>query len=440
MKVSTRTSDERDGLGRTADERDGLGRTVEELVAELDAILRERRVHSVYQPIVDLTTSAVVAYEALARGPRESPLESPGNLFEAARRAGRLAELDWLCRIAAVRGAVEAGLRPPLPLFVNVVPQTLHRPVPADLKAGWSACDRLRIVLEVTERALTLDPAELSWNLGWARDLGWGIALDDVGADPRSISLLELVRPDFVKLDLSLLLGGPAPARLGVVHAVAAYAERSGSAVVAEGIETEADLETALAAGATLGQGWRLGHPRPLPDDLPRRGVPVHTGHRAWSVPVGFTPFDMVRDRRRVRRTTKAVLCAMSRGLEHEARALPEPPVVIAAFQDDRFFTGASRDLYMSLGRGCAFVAALGAGMSPLPAPGVRGVRLATRDPLRDEWVVIVLGSYFCAALAARDLGDESPDGDRRFDYVMTYERELVSDVARSLLARAMAD
>jgi EAL domain-containing protein (putative c-di-GMP-specific phosphodiesterase class I) len=422
-----------------AQARDGLGRTAEGLVDELDAILRERRVACVYQPIVDLETGAVVAYEALARGPRESPLERPEHLFEASRRAGRLAELDWLCRSAAALGAVSAGLRAPWSLFVNVEPGALHRPVPQELREGWlRASGRLRMVFEITERALALDPTALLWDVGWARDLGFGIALDKVGSDARARALLAFLRPDVVKLDLGLLHGKSPGARAAIVHAVAAEAERTGAMVVAVGIESDAHLETARAAAATLGQGWLLGHPRPLPTPLPQLAVSGGTGEPASSVPLGFTPFDMLRERRTVQRTTKAVMCAMSRSLEHEALALREPPVVIATFGDERFFSGVSRDLYTCLGRSCAFVAAAGSGMSPAPAPGVRGVRLSSHDPLRAEWLVVVQGSQFSAALAARDLADEGADRDRRFDYVLTYERDLVTDVARSFLARAM--
>ena len=84
-------------------------------------VLAAQAVSSVFQPIVDLDTGAVVAYEALARGP-VGPLQRPDALFAAARACGRLAELDDLCRRAAFTGAVEQGLLAPLTLFVNVEP------------------------------------------------------------------------------------------------------------------------------------------------------------------------------------------------------------------------------------------------------------------------------------------------------------------------------
>jgi EAL domain-containing protein (putative c-di-GMP-specific phosphodiesterase class I) len=78
---------------------------------ELERILAQGLVRSVYQPIVDLDTGEVVAYEALARGPEGSPLERPDRLFAAAREAGRVSDLDWACRAAALRGALDARLK-----------------------------------------------------------------------------------------------------------------------------------------------------------------------------------------------------------------------------------------------------------------------------------------------------------------------------------------
>src|SRR5688572_17926082 len=86
--------------------------------AELDAALRHGSITTVYQSIVELEGLRVVAFEALARGPEGSVLASPDRLFTAARSLDRLAELDWRCRVAAVDGAVAAGLPAGCSLFV----------------------------------------------------------------------------------------------------------------------------------------------------------------------------------------------------------------------------------------------------------------------------------------------------------------------------------
>ena len=135
-------------------------------------VLRDGTVTSVFQPIVDLDAGCVVAHEALVRGP-QGPLASPDALFEAARGAGLLAELDAACRAAAFAGASEQRLLAPLTLFVNVEPEVLDTAPVEDLLAiADAAPGELRIVLEITERALAARPAELLRAVERVRDLG----------------------------------------------------------------------------------------------------------------------------------------------------------------------------------------------------------------------------------------------------------------------------
>ena len=224
-------------------------------------------VRSVYQPIVDLCSGSVVGYEALARGREGGPFERPDLLFAAARDQGLTAELDWACRAAAFEGALAAGLRAPLTLFVNVEPDAVDMPSPAGFLGTMARARRsLRAVFEVTERALANRPAELLRVVEDIRAEGWGIALDDVGADWRSLALMPFIRPDVVKLDMHLVQA-PLDVKGALVgEAVRAYAASSGAHILAEGIETEAHRRRALALGATFGQGWMFGRPGPLPD------------------------------------------------------------------------------------------------------------------------------------------------------------------------------
>src|ERR1700742_3774801 len=171
----------------------------------VDYVTAERTVRSVYQPIVDLDSGAVAGWEALARGPVDSPLERPDRLFAAAEQAGRLTQLDWECRVSAVRGALDAGIGPRRALFINVEPRALGTPAPDHLASDWQrAADELDVVVEITERSLTERPADLLAAIETMRARGWRIALDDVGADARSLALMPLLRPDVIKLDLRL--------------------------------------------------------------------------------------------------------------------------------------------------------------------------------------------------------------------------------------------
>jgi EAL domain-containing protein (putative c-di-GMP-specific phosphodiesterase class I) len=409
--------------------------------AELDRILATRDVSPVYQPIVDLVSGDVVAYEALARGPKGSSLAGPAELFGTARRVGRLAEVDWLCRIRALEGALAAGLAAPTVLFVNVEPEVLESDPPAGADELLDATGhRLRVVVELTERALTDRPADLLAMVEAVRRRGWAVALDDVGADARSLALVPLLRPDVVKLDLNLVQRRPDLAIAEIVSAVSAYAESSGAVVLAEGIETHAHRQVAAGMGARLGQGWLLGRPAPLPAK-DRRPTPS-----AWTLPAddrsavltGASPYELVVAARgdAVRTATKPLLQAISAHLETQAAGLGAHAVVVAAFQHAAFFTAGSARRYADLAREAAFVGVLGEGLPLAPARGVRGGHLAWDDPLRGEWDIAVVGPHFAAVLVARDLGDTGPDHSRRFEYLLSYDRDLAVAVARTLIAR----
>lgn len=405
-------------------------------MGSVEAILEAGALRSVYQPIVELDHGAVVGFEALTRGPADSPLERPDLLFEAARREGQLEALDWACRANALRGALAAGMSSPLSLFLNVEPDALALTPPDDLTEVWErATDSDNVFLEITERALTARPDQLLEAVDYVRSLGWGVALDDVGADVRSLALMPLLAPDVVKLDLRLIQRQPTPEIAEIVNAVSAYRELTGAAVVAEGIENEEHLHMAYAMGATLGQGWLFGHPSPLPAQLPwnRAGVPVR--HHS-PPPPGDSPFEVVRSAVAVKRMTKPLLLSISMQLEQQALSIGSGAVVVAAFQSAERFTPATRKRYARLAKGAAFVAALGVGMDAEPLEGVRGANLPLNDVLLGEWSIVVIGPHFAGALVARDLGDDGPDHERRFDFAVTYNRDLVVDAANSLIRR----
>jgi EAL domain-containing protein (putative c-di-GMP-specific phosphodiesterase class I) len=206
-----------------------------EVAGELARIIDGRMVRAVFQPLIDLASGDVVGFEALARGPAGSMLESPGALFEAAYGIGRVAELDWVCRAAAFEAAARAELDSALRLFVNCEPASLGVACPDDL---WPVVDvaerRLRVVMEVTERAVARDPAGLLGAVARARAVGWGVALDDVGAEPASLAVMPFVRPDVIKLDLRLVQGRTTAEVARIVNAVRAQAELTGARILAE--------------------------------------------------------------------------------------------------------------------------------------------------------------------------------------------------------------
>jgi EAL domain-containing protein (putative c-di-GMP-specific phosphodiesterase class I) len=221
----------------------------------LDQILRDGLVCSAFQPIVDLATGALFGFEALARGPKGSALEYPKQLFGAARAEGRLAELDQACQRAALAGAHANRIEAPLALFVNAEPASTGFGQLPPLGKG------VRGVIELTERTVTTGLGVLLSAVERARRAGWGIALDDVGADARSLALMPFFCPDIIKLDRRLVQGNRTSEAAAIAREVHAEAQFSGATVVAEGIETPEQARHARALGATLGQGFLFGRP-----------------------------------------------------------------------------------------------------------------------------------------------------------------------------------
>jgi EAL domain-containing protein (putative c-di-GMP-specific phosphodiesterase class I) len=369
-------------------------------------------VRSVFQPIVELDSGLVVGYEALTRGPGGEP---PLPLFDAARREGRLTEFDRSCRDLALARAVAGGVAPPLTVFVNVEPTTLDPDDPT-----WrEAPEDLRCVIEITERALTDRPAELLHAVAAVREQSWGVALDDVGADQRSLALMALLRPDVIKLDLRLVQQRPDREIAEVVAAVNAQAEETGAVVLAEGIETEEHELTALAMGATLGQGYRFGRPGDLPAAPPDAASMVRfLGSDLHAH--GPTPFELVRRTAAMRRGTFDLLRTLTEHLEAQALGLGSATVVLAARPAERFSPAG----LVPLAAQASLVGLVGAGRDGMP------FRTGEGADVTDEATLVVLSPHFAAALVARRLGDAG------YEFTVTHRRELVAACARSLAAR----
>lgn len=406
--------------------------------ASIREILERNAIEMVFQPIVTLPTGAVVGYEALARGPEGSPLRTPDRLFAAARAEGLLAELDYACQAEALRSALEAGLRRPFMLSVNIEPG-VSETMPDELRALLAAaCEELDVMIEVTERALTHAPAELLGRVVELRDLGCRIAVDDVGADPRSLAMMAFLQPDVIKLDKRFVQGRPDEHVAAVAHAVNAEAERTGASVLVEGIEQAEQVDAGLALGAALGQGWHFGRPGALPVASSRR-LRHHPVSHARQDPMPPTPYQLVEHHLNARVSAKHLLYAMTRHLEREAVRIGDTAVLLSTFEHSEFMTPDTRRRYVEIARRIAFCGALAMELESEPAPGVRGVALEPDNPLAAEWDVAVVSPHFAAALIACDLGDAGSDLERRFRYVLTYDRRLAVAAARSMMARIAA-
>lgn len=394
----------------------------------LGTILGSGLVRTVFQPIVDLESRRVFGFEALSRGPVGSTLEQADRLFAAARAEDLSDELDAACQAAALATAHLRGIRTPLTLFVNVEPDVRRfvslPPVGRDIRG----------VVEITERMLTGRLPELLPAVQAARDRGWGIALDDVGADTRSLALMPLLRPDVIKLDLRLVQAQPTPAIAAIAGAVGAQAERTGATVVAEGIESEEQAQYARALGATLGQGFLLGRPA---EDIDRgRLADVPLPIYSATLPYTWrTPFDLASARCRVRQGPIPLLAAISRELERHAAQTSRTALLISSFPDADRAIAHMTDAYELLATETAFAAAFATNMPPEPVPGVRGINIYQDDPVSGTWNVIVISAHYASMLAAKARPSES-DAEPTFDFIFTYDRDVIVECAQALMLR----
>jgi EAL domain-containing protein (putative c-di-GMP-specific phosphodiesterase class I) len=211
----------------------------------------------VFQPIVDLAAATIAGYEALARFPGTA---GPDVWFAAAAEAGLAAELEAL----AIHKALAAV--PDLPantfLTVNVSPHILGSAPVQDALAARS--DLHRVVVELTEHTPVHDLAALRRQCDELRERGALIALDDAGSGYSGLQQLAALRPQIVKLDRALVSDADAdPVRVALAEMLGEFAGRIDAWMLAEGLETAAELAAFARLGVPLGQGWLLGRPAP---------------------------------------------------------------------------------------------------------------------------------------------------------------------------------
>ncbi|THF36806.1 GGDEF domain-containing protein [Pseudomonas atacamensis] len=253
--------------------------TTTEQLSALSSILTQSGLHSLFQPIICLSERRILGYEALTRGPSNSPLHSPIALFAVARQAGRLSELEIACRQSACRRFNEQQL--PGKLFLNVSPESLleaaHQPgrtlqLLQDLGIAPS-----QVVIELTEQTPIDDFQLLQTALHHYRAMGFSIALDDLGAGYSSLRLWSELRPDYVKIDRHFIDGIHQDAlKREFVGSILQIAKASRAQVIAEGIELPEELAVLTEMGVDLVQGYLLGRPQEHPSRDARALMPKH--------------------------------------------------------------------------------------------------------------------------------------------------------------------
>ncbi|MYM86072.1 EAL domain-containing protein [Rugamonas sp. FT82W] len=256
--------------------------------AHLFEILTRRQLSALFQPIIHMQSGEIIAYEGLIRGPSDSPLHAPMNLFKVARANGLTVEVEHLCRRVVLERFAELGL--PGKLFLNVSPECLLQ---RDARHGETleyihqiGINPDRVIIELTENQPTYDYELMRDAVLHYRNMGFQIAIDDLGEGFSSLRLWSELRPEYVKIDMHFIQGiNHDPVKLQFVRSIQEIADKSDTLVIAEGIETQAELLVLRDVGVAFGQGYHLGRPHAQPartapaevvKALARNGVAVY--------------------------------------------------------------------------------------------------------------------------------------------------------------------
>ncbi|GBG13230.1 diguanylate cyclase [Novimethylophilus kurashikiensis] len=241
----------------------------EDLGQRLHEIVENQRLNALFQPILDIATAKVVGYEGLIRGPSDSPLHSPVTLFKAAREHNRVAEVEYLCRRIVLESFARLGGQGKV--FLNISPDVL-------LQQDWKTGQTLKfieeiglqpqqVIIEITENAPTTDYQLLREAAHHYRNMGFEIAIDDLGEGFSGLRLWSELRPNYIKIDMHFIQGiNLDPLKLQFVRSIQEIANKSGARVIAEGIETEAELIAVRDLGIAYGQGYHIARPNPKPE------------------------------------------------------------------------------------------------------------------------------------------------------------------------------
>lgn len=245
---------------------------------QVTELIAENRLRPLFQPIMDTRARRILGHEALIRGPAGHPLEMPAALFAQARQLNQLSELDLACRRAALLRFRE--LNPGGCLFINVNPNVLldhqhPRGCTRQLAEMLNIAPE-QIVIELSEQDAVQDTLGLKEALKHYRQLGFRVAIDDLGAGYSGLKLWSELQPDFVKIDRHFVQQlEQDPVKRAFVQSIVELARSMGSTVIAEGIETRAELDQLQAMGIYYCQGYWLGRPAEEPLSSVPAYIPV---------------------------------------------------------------------------------------------------------------------------------------------------------------------
>ncbi|MEB0140357.1 MULTISPECIES: GGDEF domain-containing protein [unclassified Undibacterium] len=238
------------------------------MLEQLQRIIKERSLTARFQPIIEMHNGEILGYEGLIRGPSDSVLHAPINLFKVAAEHNLTVSVEHLCRRVVLEQFAAQKL--PGKLFLNVSPECLlHR----DVRYGETldtihelGINPQRVVIELTEYQPTHDYVLLCEAVRHYRQMGFQIAIDDLGEGFSSLRLWSELKPEYVKIDMHFIQGiNHDTVKAQFVRSIQSIAKESGTRVIAEGIENQAELLMVRQLGVACGQGYHIARPHPTP-------------------------------------------------------------------------------------------------------------------------------------------------------------------------------
>ncbi|GAA1850278.1 DICT sensory domain-containing protein [Microlunatus capsulatus] len=393
----------------------------------LERLFRHGRLQVTQTPLVEIGSGRPLAVRLVAHGPADDDAAAPARLRSLVAASDQAAFLDEATRARALAEARLAPLLPDAPLVLDA-----HLASFSQLSPN---ADPTLVVLVVDSGDAVERPAEMLRLVSAARAQGWEIGLRDVGSSAASLAAVAVVEPALVVLSRRVLDEPTSQLSVETIQATTAFSHSSGAVVAAEDVSDAASEAAAVAAGATLACGPRY-HGRTRRSPL----RPAEEVLRLFTPPLPVphhSPYELAARRHTPRRATKPVLVALSHRLEAIAGPAGRSSLILAAFQTAEQFTPDTRERYRDLATRSTLVMAAAHDLHATDTPGVSVTALDASDPLVHEWNVLVLAPTMSVMLAATDLrAPVRRQRDREFDYILTYDRDLVAHAARSMLSR----
>lgn len=379
----------------------------ESRTASIETLLRRAAIPATARPVVDLRTRRPVVSKIITRDAAE-PMDA--------------------VTIARTLNVMAAKGQPAVPVVFEVPIGTL-----LDLPTVGNRCEHPMIVSVAADRLLD-HPAESLRLVQRARELGWEVGLHGVGQSGTTLTAVALFEPSLITLAPAMVADPTSPLSLESLQTVTSFRHATGATVMAEMLDTPASLQAAESLGATIGRGRIMPQdgtalPAELDYTLDLFVSPRRPGQR-------MTPYQISTQRHQSQRAQQPLLDGISRTIERAARTSGQSSMLLTTFDHVRHLSPRVVQQYQDLAGCVELVMITASGLRRAPLPGVSCVDLPRYDSLRREWTVLLLSPTSSVLLAAREVRRLTKQGEREFDYVLSYDRDLVTHAARGLLTR----